>query len=266
MYPFFFGPSRTPLFGIYHEGAPNPSRNGSVVLCHPLGHEYIRVHRAFRNLAVDLSRNGWHVLRFDYYGTGDSSGDGGEMRIARCLDDLDLAIDELKDMSGTRRVSLVGLRLGSTLAAIAASKRHDIDTLLAWDPVGRGKPYLSDLRQLHKAWLETRPWTPQRPDARAPEIIGFPMPLELERELMEIDLAKLSPSLARRVCVVLSGSAGPEVNVKYWRDHVGTKSGRDQWIELPAASHGWDDPLSAHRSLQPRETLDVILSVMGSHE
>ena len=42
--------------------------------CQPLGHEYIRAHRTFNQLAAGLARAGFPVLRFDYSGTGDSSG------------------------------------------------------------------------------------------------------------------------------------------------------------------------------------------------
>ena len=49
------------------------ARQSAIVLCQPLGHGYLRAHRAFRNLAVSLASQGFHVLRFDYYGCGDSA-------------------------------------------------------------------------------------------------------------------------------------------------------------------------------------------------
>ncbi len=264
MYPIYFGLADAPLFGADHEGAPETRRGTGIVLCYPLGHEYIRVHRAFRNLAADLSGQGWPVLRFDYHGTGDSAGEANEMRVARCVSDLHLAAGELKDMSGVSRVSFVGLRLGATIAATAAAQRNDVDTLVAWDPVARGSSYLSQLKTLHEGWVQSRPWTPQRPDPTAPEIIGFPMPAELERELAAIDVGKLRTPLARRSCVIVSAAAAEQEQAKYWQAHLSAAAQADGWTTLPPARGGWDDPESAHVSLQPREALDAILAIVDT--
>src|SRR5215217_413896 len=79
MNPLYFGSSQKPLYGVYHPPKSQPGRpvrTTGVVLCYPLGQEYMRAHRAFRQLATLLTKSGFPVLRFDYYGTGDSGGDG----------------------------------------------------------------------------------------------------------------------------------------------------------------------------------------------
>src|SRR3954462_8423900 len=106
MQPFYFGSSREQLFGVYHAPEVSTRRGSAVVMCQPLGPEYLRAPRAFRNLAVALAERGFHVLRFDYFGSGDSVGDGEATTRDPCLADLAIAIDELKDMSGATRVSL----------------------------------------------------------------------------------------------------------------------------------------------------------------
>ena len=113
MNPFFFGSSEERLLGVHHPPRGRVPREVGVLLCYPLGQEYMRAHRAFRQLAMLLARRGFHVLRFDWFGTGDSAGAGEEGSIARWLEDARTAIDELKDTAGVTRVSLVGLRLGA---------------------------------------------------------------------------------------------------------------------------------------------------------
>src|SRR5438046_10636910 len=76
--PFYFGPFAARLFGIHDAPRTDAGREGSVVLCYPYGRDYVSAFRAYRTLALRLARAGFHVLRFDYRGTGDSAGDIGD--------------------------------------------------------------------------------------------------------------------------------------------------------------------------------------------
>ena len=57
MLPILFGPRDARLFGVFH-GATTTPRSEGIVLCQPIGHEYIRAHRTFRQLAVHLAGAG----------------------------------------------------------------------------------------------------------------------------------------------------------------------------------------------------------------
>ena len=74
MTPIQFGPADRRLFGLLQPAQGNATRTG-VVLCNPMGQEAVRVHRMYRVLADRLNRAGLHVLRFDWFGSGDSAGD-----------------------------------------------------------------------------------------------------------------------------------------------------------------------------------------------
>lgn len=145
MNPLFFGNSERPLYGVYHPPRTRDTRARGIVLCYPLGQEYMRAHRAFRQLAILLSKSGFPVLRFDYFSTGDSSGENDAGTIEQWLRDVGTAIDELKDNAGVERVSLIGLRLGASLAARVQAGRTDVSSVVLWDPVVVGAAYLADL-------------------------------------------------------------------------------------------------------------------------
>ena len=82
--PLYFG-ADAELFGLYQPA--DASAGKAVLLCPPLGQEQIRCHRLYRQLAHALAAEGIAVLRFDYYGCGDSAGASDEVDWQRCLTD-----------------------------------------------------------------------------------------------------------------------------------------------------------------------------------
>lgn len=144
MNPFFFGTSARQLYGSY-EPAVSSGRGHGVVLCPAFADEYLYAHGAFRLLARQLSAANLDVLRFDYFGTGDSAGDFEEASADQWLADIRTAVAELKDIAQVSRVSIVGLRYGATLAAQAARTRSDVDGLVLWDPIFDGEGYLTEI-------------------------------------------------------------------------------------------------------------------------
>ena len=135
MKPFYFGSQEKPLFGCYHAPQAGPTRDCGVVLCHSMGNEYIRFHRAYRQLAIHLSNVGFPVLRFDFYGCGDSSSGCEQGQLRQWLTDISTAIDEIRRRCGLTKICLVGLRLGGSLAMLAGAARGDINGMVLWDPV-----------------------------------------------------------------------------------------------------------------------------------
>lgn len=142
MSAFFFGPAEEQLFGYYH--APLRGDAGAVVICAPWGLEYQYSHRALRVLGQRLAACGYHVLRFDYSGTGDSWGSTTEADLDRWGLDVGHAIREIQKLSGRARVDLVGLRVGAAVAARAAGDRSDVDRVVLWDPVVDGDVWLQE--------------------------------------------------------------------------------------------------------------------------
>ena len=141
--PVFFGASTRQLFGMYDPSAMGGGQG--AVLCAPWGQEYLRAHQSMRHLARLLARAGVHAFRFDYTGSGDSDGSDLDDSVTQWVDDTETAIDELKDTAGVEKVSLVGLRLGGAVAALAAKGRRDVQRLVLWDPVFDGAALLEEL-------------------------------------------------------------------------------------------------------------------------
>ena len=204
MNPFFFGTSDRPLFGVYHPPKAKQARKSGIVLCYPMGQEYMRAHRAFRQLAMGLQRAGFHVLRFDYSGTGDSGGDGLSGTVARWTEDVATAIDELKETAEVSRVSLVGLRLGASLAALAAASRDDVDCVVMWDPVVSGKSYLEELMPAPALAEAGEAAAPAPGPGETLGIMGFPVTPVLRGELERFTLFEVAAPAGSKRRVVVS--------------------------------------------------------------
>jgi len=136
--PLYLGTHDRRLFAVYEPAAVKDRRTRMAVLCYPWGAEYVYAHRSMRQLALKLSECGFHTLRFDYFGTGDSGGKDSQANPATAEADVESAIEGIQDIVGVARVVLIGLRLGATLAARAAKRRQEnVEALVLWDPVVR---------------------------------------------------------------------------------------------------------------------------------
>lgn len=147
--PTWFGPWEAPLFGVVHIPRDGVARGG-VVICPPLGREHLDTYRGLKLLAQRMCDDGFAVLRFDYRGTGDSTGaQGDEAAVDDYLVSIRSAIDYLRS-SGVTRVTLLGLRMGALLAATVAAAHHELAGLALWDPVVDGRKFLREQRVLYK--------------------------------------------------------------------------------------------------------------------
>lgn len=145
MSAYFFGPHDRRLFGFHHP--PVGDQRGAVLICPPWGPEYQFSHRAIRVLARRISECGFHVLRFDYSGTGDSWGDTTEGALDVWDRDVAGATEELFRVSGEESITLVGMRIGAVLAMRAAA-RVEADRLVLWDPVIDGAAWIREIDAL----------------------------------------------------------------------------------------------------------------------
>lgn len=124
-----------------------------VVLCYPLGHEYFRAHRSYVKCAEQLAALGFPVIRFDYFGSGDSEGDIGHARLDDWLSEVTDVVEELKHSEPVSSIALGGMRFGGALALLAAQRIDAARALILWDPVIDGGRYVNDLRRLHARML-----------------------------------------------------------------------------------------------------------------
>jgi alpha-beta hydrolase superfamily lysophospholipase len=249
--PLYFGHPSRPLFGWHHP--PIASGGRAVVLCNPLGLDGTRAHWSYRHLAERLAGAGFDVLRFDWHGTGDSSGDGSEPdQVATWQDDLSQAIEELKRRAGAARVHLVGLRVGATLAAQVAAERDDIDSTVLWMPAATGTAWVSEMAKLHKLYLRMVPQI-DAPEPGGEELLGSFASATTIADLGRIDLLGLARRPAPRVLVVEEGTLREGERL---RERLTALGSDVSWARLPSQKFLLMVP---HRATLPEESIEAIV-------
>jgi pimeloyl-ACP methyl ester carboxylesterase len=147
--PLWFGPDDRPLFGWAH--VPESGRaSGAAVLCPPLARELTSAHYTYRLLAGALAEAGVLAIRFDYDGTGDSAGgDRDSGRVQAWLSSIAAAVT-LARRCGAPSVSLVGMRMGALLAAVAAARDDGVEDVVLWDPTPSGRAFVREQSALQR--------------------------------------------------------------------------------------------------------------------
>ncbi len=184
---FFFGPCGQQIFATYH---PPLGGNGQVltVICPPFFNEYMRTHLALRELAISLAERGQHVLRFDYRGTGDSFGELREVSLVDWQEDITLAVREGREISGSSRVYLLGVRAASLLACSAVDLSSDVQRVVLWDPVLDGSSYLQSLRDIQMVIADRQLWLSRAERRRVKhEYAGYVLSEAMEKQLVSFD-------------------------------------------------------------------------------
>jgi pimeloyl-ACP methyl ester carboxylesterase len=251
---FFFGDPATRLFGCHHPPTSGASEYGAV-LCYPMGHEYVRTHRLYRFLARRLSDAGLHVLRFDYFGTGDSAGEFEEARLERWVGDTLAAQAELRRRFLVRHVYLAGLRLGAAVALQAAVRHGGLDGLVLWDPVTSGPEYLDDIiahesQQLHASLSKDS--GNSKSSRRPSEIVGFPMTEAMFGDLSDLDLFSVARVPASRTLLVDSSDEAIQEKL---RAHVEGIGGAIRFEHIPHPKTWTQDP---YKTVVPSKIIDTV--------
>ena len=176
-----------------------------IIICPPFGHEYVRSHRNLQQLAIALSLVGFHVVRFDYFATGNSSGDTGEETAERWIKDIELVIKNTLATRAHKKISLLGVRMGATLAMMAESPM-DIDSMVLWDPVGSGLQHLASLDRMHlNKWrqreLDISGWKISK--QRSDQQLGYSIP-SAKRESFESISQKAAPFAKTKNIITIS--------------------------------------------------------------
>ena len=201
---FYLGEHGKRLLCNYHLPLTKIKKTTGILLCYPMGYEYIRWHRYFRRLAFFLSKAGFPVFRFDYFGCGDSEGDSKDWSMKQWMDDVSKAAEKFKTKAELSHLCMVGLRIGASLALMNSSTRDDINHLVLWDPVIDGKNYLDELNAGQKKMINFYHVIP-KPDslhANQTEVLGYHLTDLIFDEINGLEISTVKNIQTEKILIV----------------------------------------------------------------
>jgi pimeloyl-ACP methyl ester carboxylesterase len=149
------------LAATLHYPASTGSKNPVIIIAHGFVGNRIGVDRLFIKAARDFSEQGYMVLRFDYAGCGESTGQYGAGGLDALIDQTRHVIDYVLsiDCVDPARVVLLGHSLGGATAVLTAAKDKRVKSLVLWSAIAHpfsdivkimGKQRYEDAVQLGK--------------------------------------------------------------------------------------------------------------------
>lgn len=136
------------LFGILHQPEHPRDPEVAIILLSPGVKTRVAPHRLYNKMAERFVALGYRVLRFDFYGLGDSEGEVretyladlyGAIQVGRYVDDTIAAMDWMQHTYGVSRFIMSGLCGGAITGLLTAARDERISCLL-----GLGIPVILD--------------------------------------------------------------------------------------------------------------------------
>jgi pimeloyl-ACP methyl ester carboxylesterase len=252
---FYLPCGEQPLFAWLH--LLDGRRNGDhgVVIIPPIGFEQLHAHRSLRHLADEFARLNIPTLRFDWHGTGDSSGDDTDPeRLTTWPANARAAVSWMKDELGCAKVSVVGLRFGATLAALALDQ-VEIENLVLWAPVTNGR---GSVREMHVIDMMSEGHIAGSEAAGTIEAAGFRLTAETAAAVSKTSLMQSKP-VCRRVLIANRDDSPADQRVI---DHF-AKLGLDvEQFAVPGVSQMLVEP---HKGVVPEVAIQKITDWMDQH-
>ena len=142
--PFYIIRGNKNIFAVLHTPRSITKKKG-IIFIHPYAEEKQYIDRIFVHFARLLCSRGYFVMRFDFYGCGDSEGNFEELTFESQISDIQSISNQFTRDTGIGEISLFGVRLGASIAIQYAGIDKNVSDLILWSPIVNGAEYAETL-------------------------------------------------------------------------------------------------------------------------
>ncbi len=246
--PFYFGDNDKPLLGWLHTTEKTNNSNQAMIICPSLALEYMNSYRAMRYVADYFAIAGIPTLRFDYHGTGDSSGENlDEDRLPDWIESIEKAYLQIKLITGVENVGMFGFRMGATLGVLAEAT-VPFNQMILWAPIEHGKRFIREIKTLQKTSA-----IEQSAQADILEAGGFVYWKQTEKAIQAINLFELTPKNLNILIIPRDDLPSNTKLLEHWNENC-------QFIEQLQLEGSSEVLIDAHLTKIPHQSIFEIVN------
>lgn len=246
-----FGAEKDTLRGVLHE--PERPNGVGIVFLHGWPGNRIGPHRMFVTLARKLVAEGFHCLRIDFRGRGDSDGRAEDASIRSMIADTATAVDYLAARPAVKKLYLLGICSGGKVAIGAAASDPRLRGLVLWSAEAMGNLRTRAART-HKSMSALRTYLKKLTSLETwKKILTFRVNTRMVRKAIVTDEAPRDAEVAHEAALldrfkgfkgeVLFVYGGNDPDTKFAAEaytQFCTRHGiRSEFHEIPEANHSF---------------------------
>ncbi len=232
--PIYLRNGPEPIFALLNIPAEKSAPASPVLICPPFGWDDICSYRSRRDWAVQLAAGGHATLRIDLPGTGDSGGSPHDPnRLAAWTGAVTMAAERMREITGSDRLTAIGIGLGGLLIFEALAQGAQIDELILWAVPASGRTFLRELRVFARLEDSEFDVTGELEPSLVPEGCtgagGFLLSAETTKALQKIDIGmhELPAGLVTRALLLGRDGIGVDPGLVDCLEEMGTTVTQD---------------------------------------
>ncbi|MBN2355023.1 alpha/beta fold hydrolase [candidate division KSB1 bacterium] len=235
--PVAFTSEGNQLIGMLHEGQSKKL----VILCHGFTGNKVEAKRIFVEAGRAFAAEGMSAFRFDFYGSGDSTGEFSDTLLSHNIANLNDAIEWGKEQ-GYEEFAVLGLSMGGATAILTLADTP-AQAMVTWSAV-------PDLEKLFGSYVDNVHELAAQVDQH--EHNGWIIKKEFWHDAIQYDIKKALAKITIPKFIV-QGTADSPVFVQGFKDFQDIAMPPADFMEIPGGGHTYPSP--QHRRQVIRQTL-----------